>query len=57
MNYSTRNHLVRLKNKAFSALRDYTSNIKYYNATEDALDTACVLGFIADKLLVFCDEH
>ena len=56
MNYSTRNHLVRLKNKAFSALRDYTSNIKFHNATDDALDTANELASIADNLLDFCDK-
>ena len=56
MNYSTRNHLVRLKNKAFEALRDYTSNIKFYNATDDALDTANELASIADNLLDFCEK-
>ena len=57
MNFDTREHLDKLRDKASSALRAYICDIKYYNATEDALDTACELGFIADKLLDFCDEH
>ena len=56
MNFDTREHLDRLRDKAFSALHAYICDIKYYNSTDDALDTAYELGFIADKLLDFCDS-
>ena len=53
MNSDTRSHLARLRYKAFSALRDYISNIKFHNATDVALDTANELASIADNLLDF----